>query len=200
MRLAYTSQIALLLSRLEQLCKVLRKHCLIDTRLSKLMEGDFLRRTLWLVAVSRKGDKLPTPIQDADAFLYVDPLDIAVFDYYRIMRNTELHAVVDADGNLTEVYSKIDLKRCKPELGHVPILRGEVNFSDVLVVSKNCQRIALSLCRSIVDPKRDILPELKRRFGNHSADRRRNAAKSLLTQSYLLDIADAEVILFDLAW
>ncbi len=200
MRLAYTAQIALLLSRLEQLCKVLRKHSLIDTRLSELMEGDFLRRTLWLVAVSLKCEKIPTPIQDAEAYKYVAPLDLAVFDYYRIMRNSELHAVADADDNLTEVYSKIDVKRCKTELGYVPILHGEVNFRDVLMVSKCCQRIAHNLCRSIVDPKRDILPELKRRFGSHSADRRRNAAKSMMTQSYLLDIADAEVILYDLAW
>lgn len=208
-RLAYISQIALLLSKLEQLCRVIRKHALINIQFAELAGGDFLRRTLWLVAVSRTSVKLPTPIDNAVAFDYLDSLDLFVFDYYRTMRNLELHSVsgaakkdpkADAKGSLDKIYSEIDLSRCRSELGYAPTLNGEITFNDVLVVSKMCQRIARSLCRSIVDTQRDILPELRRRFGNQTPDRRRYAAKAVLFQTFLLDIADIEGILYDLAW
>jgi hypothetical protein len=209
MRLAYISQVAFLLSNLEQLCRELQKHSLINNQFKDSLKGDFLRRTLWIIAVSRKGVKLSSPIENDEAFHYVDSLDLAVYDYYRTMRNIALHSVSGStttdsigniDGSLDKIYSEIDLSRCKSDLGYVPTLNGEVTFNDVLVVSKMCQRTARSLCRSIVDPNRDILPELRRRLGNHKADRRRHAAKAVLSQTFLLDVADIEGILTDLAW
>lgn len=198
LRLAYTSQIALLLSRLEQLCKVIQKHGLINPKLKELMEGDFLRRTIWLIASSRDGEKVTIPLPEEVAFRYISPLDLAVFDFYRKMRNAELHAAIGSD--LTEFHSKINLEHCRLELGHVPTPQSDLSFKDVLVVSKSCQRIGHSVCRAVVDPKRDIIPELKRRFGSHSVDRRQNAARSLMLQTYLLDVAEIGVILSDLAW
>jgi len=209
MRLAYTSQVALLQSRLEQLCRILKRHCLINVKLNEVAEGDFLRRTLWLIAASREDEKLPATIEETIALRYVDSLDLAVLDYYRIMRNLELHAVSDAKGNcsraaaddnLTGYYSKIDVNRCKSELGYVPTLKGEMSFIDVLIVSKSCQRVARSLCRSIINPQRDVEPELRRKFGSFAADRRLNAAKALMNQTYLLDVADVEALLYSLAW
>ncbi|BCO11387.1 hypothetical protein GEOBRER4_n2076 [Citrifermentans bremense] len=196
--LAYTSQIALLLSRLEQLCHFVQKHGMINPKFKELMEGDFLRRTLWLIASSRKGEKVASPLPEEIAISYITPLDLAIFDFYRKIRNSELHAANNRD--LTELRSKIDMDRCRSELGHAPTPQGDLSFKDVLVVSKTCQRIGRNVCRAVADPNRDIIPELKRRFGSHPVERRQNAARSLITHAYLLDEADVGLILSELAW
>ena len=209
-RLAYISQIALLLSRLEQLCRSIGKHPFINKNLKERMVGDFLRRAIWLVAASREGEKLPTPIEDSVTSRYLDPLDIGIFDFYRTMRNLELHPAtpsspkndvnLDQHGNLAAAYSKIDQDRCKAEFNYTPTLSDLLSFRDVLLVSMSCQRIARSLCRSIVDPERDLLPELKRKFANQANKRRNNAARALLSQSFLLDSDEVEALVCDLAW
>jgi hypothetical protein len=103
LHLAYMSQVALLLTRLECLCDSIAGHSLVNQQIKDRLKGDFVRRALWLVAASRESSLPVSPIDDNTAQRYVGELDLAVVDSYRIMRNLELHAATSAvpkDGTL----------------------------------------------------------------------------------------------------
>lgn len=86
---------------------------------------------------------------------------------------------------------------------HAPTSRDDVTrtrFSEVLECSKALQRISKRLCRALGGPPKVLARMLSKRFGNLPGGRRRHAARATLEQEYLLDGADINGILFDLAW
>lgn len=207
-RLAYISQIALLLSKLEQLCRSVRRHDLVSAELNDRAKGDFLRKCLWSLAASRESRSIPNPIDNSTATRYVPALDLALFDHYRLTRNDTLHASDSQQDPASEagnsqreaLVEEIKSLNCDHTYGQLPSPGQRLSFADVLLLSKSTQSIARSLCRSLADPRRDLLPEIRRRFGNQKPERRRNAAVAFLAQDYLLDDIEIRALLSEDAW
>lgn len=175
LELSYSSHIALLLGRVASLCSSLRQHPLVNRSLSQHAQGDYVRRALWVVVQSQGEKPIPTPIEDALIHTYLAQGVLSEFDRLREARNAQLHAVLS--------------NRSSP-----------TRFGEVLASSKVSQQLCRRLCRALSGPPSAIAGALEKRFGGLKSSRRRNAARAAAEQEYLLDSADVEGILSDLAW
>jgi hypothetical protein len=198
-QLLFAAELGLLLSELDALCTQLRRHQAVNPAArDQKGKGDYVRRTVLVLLQSRVDEELSSPIEDEWLHSCISPVSIAIFDYYRSIRNTELHAL--RHDELGANFAKIDLTACRAEYGEVPSAPARVRFKDIVLASKVIQSIARSLCRAIFDPQRDLKAELVKRFGALSAERRRNGARAALAQDYLLDDTAIDVLLDELAW
>jgi hypothetical protein len=181
--LSYGAAVALLLSRLDQLCSRIRRHPFIDREQSSLAKGDFLRKTLWLILASHGHSALATPLKKDVVELYLTKADITKFDSFRLRRNGRLHAGDSEDADEEEADAA-----------------WHPRFADVLDCSKTLQRLARSLCLSLSGEPLALAPTLSTRFGRLPAGRRRNAALAALIQDYLVDEARAHPVISILSW
>lgn len=181
--LSYASHIALLLSRMDQLCQRVRRHPVINRELSGSAEGDFLRKALWLILVSHGDTKLPKPIDTRTTEQLLGKVEVQKFDAFRNLRNDQLHA---GEGKVDELSLTAALQHPR--------------FAEVLECSKTLQTLARRLCRALAGSPEALAPVLDRRFGLLKASRRRNAAMSALVQDYLLDKDEVPAVLSELAW
>ena len=176
---SYISHISLLLSRMEQLCQSLRRHPYVNRDLNSSAQGDFLRRTLWVILQSRSDTKIETPLDTGVLDEHLLPSNVTRFYAYRKLRNDLFHAGESATA--------------------APSTSLHPRFADVLQCSKSLQSLARALCRALIDKPR-LIRILERRFRALAPARRRNAAISALTQEYLLDATEAQAVLLEIAW
>lgn len=181
--LGYLSMVALLLSRMDQLCRVVRNHSVLDQNLRNKQKGDYLRKTVRLVLECRHNANPTNPIDNATLESCIGTSQRTIFDKYLDMRNAELHALegiipVHADGT-----NVLDLR-----------------FRNILECSKALQSIAEKLCHSLSGPPLSLIPDMRIRFGEQLGERRRNATKCALEQDYLLDGREVEMVLHDMGW
>jgi hypothetical protein len=176
LELSYTSHIALFLGRMAHLCARVQSHPLINRKLNEHAKGDYFRKALWVVLQSQSEHQLPTPLDKATLNQHVPESATSMFDRFREMRNTHFHSVTPSFGDSV------------------------TRFPEVLACSKALQQMSRHLCRALAGTAEMIAIALAKRCGNLHGDRRRHAARAILEQEYLLDGADVQGILFDLAW
>jgi hypothetical protein len=181
--LSYASHIALLLSRMDQLCQRVRRHPFVNMNRSSEAQGDFLRKTLWLVLVSQSETKLSNPLDSATVEMHLGSAEVRRFDAFRGLRNDELHA-----GDRAVLVSDNADRLLHPR------------FVEVLDCSKTLQVIARRLCRALSGTPTLITPILVKRFGSLKPARRKNAASSALAQEFMLEAKEVQQVIHELVW
>jgi hypothetical protein len=176
LNLSYASHIALLLSRADQLCQRLRQHPTVDPSLRGAAEGDFMRKTAWLIVASYD-TSVPCPIPDVILHQHVRKGVVLRFDDFRTGRNEQMHGAAGGSA-----------------------FARPLSFADVLQCSKTIQDIARDLCRALSGPIDIISESMRIRFRMLPKNRRRAAAAAALSQNFLLDCLEVEQVLSDLAW
>ncbi len=203
-RLMYIAHVALIISRLDHLCDQLQRHQLVWPKVRELAQGDFVRKTLYLLLQSRTSDTIKQPMSPSVIDAHLEPVALSLMDYYRYIRNIQLHGqniVRDSeDDSLPKKANNLNLEQIRAKFGSVPSNSDSVAFIDVILCSKAAQSIAKGLCRAMIDMAKELSPELKRRFGNVPAERRRHAAAAFLRQEFLLDDREVNGLLFEMSW
>lgn len=182
----YLSHIAFMNGKAETACDYIRKQPLV-AKPNVNVEGDFLRKAIRVIHSSRNGTG---EVMNDDAALssFVDASDVAVIDYYRKMRNINFHG-----GSSEEIviFSETYASTVRGRYNWVPSPFGNLKAQDMILLSKVWQRVIRDLCERSLDPERDVLPLVVKRYKGATGERMLNGAIKLLRQEYLLDTSAA---------
>lgn len=176
LNLGYSAHLAFLLSRLDILCQRLRRHPWVDKELNNAAKGDYLRRTLWVILQTISDSKIITPMEQDHTHHYLSQGALEDYDQCRTHRNDSLHSDTDSGEFIAP------------------------RFQTVLGLSKSLQVLAREICRTLSTDLQRTEEAIWHEFKHLSGPRRRNAVFSALRQEFLLDGADAEQVISQLAW
>lgn len=178
----YLSHIAFMNSKAEIACERIRKQPLV-AKPTINVEGDFLRKAVRVIHSSRKGTG-EVCNDDMAMSRFIDASDVAVIDYYRKMRNINFHGGNSEDKDkFVEAYAST----VKAKYGWLPSPFKCLKSQDMILLSKVWQRVIRDLCEKSLDPERDVLPLVVKRYSGVTGERMVNGAMKLLQQEYLLD-------------
>jgi hypothetical protein len=164
-------------------------------------KGDFVRKTVALVvfASSNRQERELAQIEARTRQVSQMPC-FALVDYYRLIRNDELHnaGIVDADSE--DAIRQPDMSVIGNAYGFKLKSANELTAADALVCSKAWQGVATWLCRNMLNEAEQQIPELKRRFGHLAGGRRAMGARNFMMQAFLFSREDAARMLVSLGW
>ncbi|KOX63733.1 hypothetical protein AA303_17805 [Pseudomonas psychrophila] len=178
----YISHLAFINSKAEVACDRIRKQSLVLPPVMAV-EGDYLREAVRVLHASRNGT---STIINNDIALgdFVDVEDVVVVDYYRKLRNENFHA--------DKVKSKYpfdhaQLAAISEKYGFLPSEPGSLSSQDMVLLSMVWQNIIFKLCSNALDPIRDIMPVVSKRYKGIIGGRKERGIIQHLRQEYLLD-------------
>lgn len=201
------SHIAYVFSAGDMLCDRIRSTASIkslkrsDTSLfNEIDDGDFIRKTLALTVLAT----LPPEKRNASAVIaQVDKIrqleSFALVNYYRLIRNEELHAASESVRKSPAARAALSEERIKARYGMMPSPVGELSPRDALLCSKAWQSVAKWLCRHMVNDT-DVQIILKERFGRLEAKRRGAAALKFMQLELLYSKEEINAMMFALQW
>lgn len=208
-RLLHLTHVAYIVGRADAFCDELRRHPMIVSGPAPT-KGDFLRkavycihRTAWPVGA------LSDPPSDQQITHHMPPFISPILDYYRVIRNEELHddGAGSGSGGSVKLYNehfKSEESKIRQQVhtafGASPSSPDQINSKDVLLFSRAWQVAARALCRTMFNADSHLKPLLQGRFGNLSPERRINGARGLLKQEFLLEEHQVGELLSDLGW
>jgi len=178
----YVSHIAFINSKAEVACEKIRKQPLVRKPIAAV-EGDYLRQVVRVLHASRNDSS--TIVNDDMAMgELVDVGDVAIIDYYRKLRNENFHG-----GKVSTAYSfgQPQVANIAAKYGCTPSQPGNLNSQDMILLSKVWQQVILDLCVKSLDPEKDVLPLVAKRYKGITGDRRAKGIIQHLQQEYLLD-------------
>ncbi|NML14368.1 hypothetical protein [Azohydromonas caseinilytica] len=203
------SHIAYVFSAGDALCQRIRSHAEIRTLKTQdqtlaraLDEGDFITKTLALTvwASSSPEKRLVSAIQKEAEKIKTTP-SFETVNYYRLVRNMELHTESDeGTGILEPEWQALPHEAILSRYGLRPSRYGDLNSNDALLCSKAWQDVAKWLCRHVLNDSQITIPLLARRYGNLSHARRKNAATNFMKEALLMSDAEVVDILTELGW
>lgn len=178
----YLSHIAFMNGKAETACDYIRRQPLV-AKPNVNVEGDFLRKAIRVIHSSRNrtGEVMNDDVALSN---FVDASDVAVIDYYRKMRNINFHG---GNSEKKEIFSETHAPTVKAKYNWAPSPVGNLKSQDMLLLSKVWQRVIRDLCERSLDPERDVLPLIVKRYKGVTGERMLNGAIKLLQQEYLLD-------------
>lgn len=168
---------------------------------NEIDKGDFVKKTLALTVVASMCPKS----RDAEAVkaqvVSIQTLGgFALVNYYRLIRNEELHAAGESDPRIAAAWDALPEARIKAQYGTMPTApTGELTASDGLLCSKAWQSVAKWLCRHMVN-EIEGQATIKERFGRLKAQRRDAAARKFLKLELLYSEEDIESTMSDIRW
>lgn len=172
-----------------------------DTALFNAIDkGDFVRRTLALTVLASMSQES----RDADAVnAQVEQIQklapFAVINYYRLIRNEELHAADESDRKTDAARDALSETQIKAQYGMMPAPAGQLGSRDALLCSKAWQSVAKWLCRHMLsDAEGHAI--MKKRFGRLEAQRRDVAAQKFMKLELLYSQHDINVTMTTLRW
>ncbi len=203
-RFMHLSHIAYIFSCGDALCRQLRSHPYIKARMDPGVapKGDFLRKTLYLLLQASSPKKGRTnPVSDSELTNVLGNASFSLVDYYRLVRNDELHAAEENGETTSDTrFGDLPMREIQKQYGISPRRPSEIQFDDVLLCSRAWQDISRRLCSQIFGVEDYIVPALRKRVGNDCGARRENGARALLRQEFLLEEVLIDDILSNLGW
>lgn len=190
------SHLAFIHSRAEQFCKDFREYqkSICNDRSSPNLEGlDMLRKVIFYLHTSRmKKDEIPESLQTRDYERYAGSLELKLFDYFRVLRNLELHGGSTLSFD-SYPFNPSELAEIKNNFGFSPSRPSEISIEDVILYSKVWQKIAVNLCGNLSDIN-EVVQQLCKKYKVHSAKRRDHAITNKLRSEYLLDATEINIL------
>jgi hypothetical protein len=167
---------------------------------NQIDKGDFVRKTLALaLLVTMSPDSRDADIVNArvEHLVQTNP-SFALVDYFRIVRNEELHGDDASRQSVAAARDALPEGLIKARFGHMPSA-GEPVARDALLCSKAWQGVAEWLCRHMLNDA-EARAILKDRFGRLESKRREDAARRFLELQLLYSGSDAAAMLSTLNW
>lgn len=201
-RFLFVSHIAFLLTCAEAACRRLQRHPIVNKNELNKNEGDFVRRTVRIVLLTATGENVLNPAPLRDIHNLIGEAAFATVDYYRLVRNAELHArhVEDRDRSPDEAHQSLPIDSIVREYKRRPSTPLEIQFSDVLLCSLALQDMVRRLCAGLLGVDNHIIPHLLKAFGVLPKKRRANAAFAFCQQELLLDEHQAKSVIESIGW
>lgn len=172
-----------------------------DTALfNEIDKGDFVRKTIALTVLATMSPER----RDADAVIaqveQMQTLDsFALVNYYRLIRNEELHAAGDSERRTAAARDALPAEQIKARYGTVPAPAGQLSSRDALLCSKAWQSVAKWLCRHMLNSA-EGQAIIKERFGRLDARRRDAAARKFMKLELLYSQDDIDATMSALRW
>ena len=205
----FLSHIAYVFSAGDALCRKVRSNSYIkqlkneDTpRFIAIDKGDTIAKTVALAMLASMpgGERTADQVLTRTKAIFQEPC-FSVVNYYRLVRNEELHAVdLDSDKKAADVWEMLPKTEVERLYGSVPNVPTSLAASDALMCSKAWQDVAKWLCRHIINDDECVLPMLERRFGKDVGARRETAARNFMKQLLLYSDRDVGDTIAKLKW
>lgn len=201
------SHIAYVISAGDMLCKRIRSTDSMralkrgDAAIFKeLDEGDFVTRTVALIVLAMMPPEKRTVAAVKEEAKTVQLLPaFALVNYYRIVRNEELHAAGEAERTAADVLSALPVEDIRAQFKTVPQQMGKLSSEDALLCSKAWQSVAKWLCRHMLSDT-DGQAIVKKRFGNLDRERRTIAAQKFMQLDLLYSQAEIDATMTGFQW
>lgn len=178
----YISHVAFINGKAEVACDLIKKHPLVLSP-TATVDGDYLRKAIRVLHASRS--RTATIVNNDNALgEFVDVEDVAVIDYYRKLRNENFHA-----SKVGSIYpfDEARVAVIVDKYGFAPSESGSLSSQDMVLLSMIWQSVIFKLCSNALDPVRDILPVVTKRYKGLVGDRKKRGVVQHLRQEYLLD-------------
>jgi len=162
--------------------------------------GDFVRKTLALVVLAAMSPESRDAVSVNARVLQLvkTHASFALVDYFRIVRNEELHGDGVAGLRVSAARNALPVDLIRGRYSEMPSAVA-LSARDALLCSKAWQGVAEWLCRHMLsDAEAQAL--LKGRFGRLAANRRETAARRFLELQLLYSEDDINTMLFTLSW
>jgi hypothetical protein len=164
-------------------------------------QGDFVRKTVALVVFASTNHEERELAQIEARTRQVSQMPcFALVDYYRLIRNDELHKAGIVDDDSEDAIRLPDMSVIGNAYGFKLKTSKELTAADALVCSKAWQGVATWLCRNMLNEAEQLIPELKRRFGHLAGERRATGSRNFMMQAFLFSKEDAARMLDSLSW
>lgn len=201
-RFLFVSHIAFLLTCAEASCRRLQRHPLVNKNELNQNEGDFVRRTVRIVLLTASGEHVPNPVALSDVQNLIGEGTFATVDYYRLVRNAELHArsIDEKDRSPEEAHRSLPSDIIFKQYKRRPSAPSAINFHDVLLCSLALQDMVRRLSAGFLGVERHVVPHLNKAFGALPEKRRANAGLAFCEQELLLDEHEAKSVIASLGW
>lgn len=168
---------------------------------NEIDKGDFVRKTLALAVLA----SMPPESRDAEAVIsqveQIQTLEsFALVNYYRLIRNEELHAAGEPESRTTAAWDALPEARIKARYGMMPTAPTEqLSSRDALLCSKAWQGVAQWLCRHMLNDA-EGQASIKKRFGRLQVERRDAAARKFLNLELLYSQQDIDATMSTIHW
>ncbi|MBS0339791.1 MAG: hypothetical protein JSS56_04650 [Proteobacteria bacterium] len=172
-----------------------------ETLFNAIDKGDFVRKTLALAVLAT----MPPESRDADTVIkrltqFQTHESFALVNYFRLVRNEELHASEESDRKTTAAWNALPAARIEAQFGAMPTApMGQLNSQDALLCSKAWQYVAKWLCRHMLNGA-EGQAMIKKRFGRLRTDRRDAAARKFLKLELLYSTEDIDEAMSTIRW
>ena len=204
----FATHLAYVFSAADAYCKKIRKHPLLRGRRDKyekiydeLNQGDFVTKTVALTLLTWVEESTISTefLQEKTQSVMKEPF-FAVINYYRLVRNEDLHAAEeDEDLKAEEAWNALDKSSIKRFYKDQPSRGQELSAADALLCSKAWQAGIKWICRHM-RPDADAQSILKLRFGRLIPERRKVAAEKYMRAEFLYAPAEINDTLQALKW
>jgi hypothetical protein len=167
---------------------------------NQIDKGDFVRKTLALTVLA----SMPPERRHADAVIVqvekIQALEsFALVNYYRLIRNEELHAAGESDRRTVDARGALPEERIKTVYGMMPAPLGQLSYRDALLCSKAWQSVSKWLCRHMLS-EAESQATIRERFGRLEAQRRNAAVRRFLELELLYSKNDIDATVSALGW
>lgn len=171
-----------------------------ETLFNQIDKGDFVKRTLALTVLA----SMPPDLRRVDAVVVevekVQALEsFALVNYYRLIRNEELHAAGESDRRAADARGVLPEERIKAVYGVMPAPAGQLSSRDALLCSMAWQSVSKWLCRHMLN-EAECQSTIKERFGRLEARRRNVAVRKFLKLELLYSLNEIDDTMFSLGW
>ena len=167
---------------------------------NEIDNGDFVRKTLALTVLATMS---PETRNSAAVIAQVEQIQLlesfALVNYYRLIRNEELHAANESDRKSAAARATLSEERIKVQYGIIPGAAGKLSSRDALLCSKAWQRVAKWLCRHMLNDA-DAQAIIKERFGRLEPKRRAAAALKFMGLELLYSSDEINATISALRW
>lgn len=186
----YIAMLALIQSKADSFCAKIQNHECLNQEYKSQAKGDFLRKTIFVIIKSSYPNLAPSnPVVENDFDFIIDNNDISLVDYYRSIRNEELHNSLLSKRNdsLIKLYERIDLDKTHKNFKILPKHPELIDIKDVILFSKAWQKLAKDFAKSFINFDIHVIDYLRKKFGNLKQSRRDNAVKQFLQREFLFE-------------
>ena len=186
------SHLAFIHSRSERFCEEFRNYqkILFDDHSSpNLNELDKLRKVIYYLHAQKNS----TFEQNETVYSnYAGVIELKIADYYRKIRNIEFHGGV-LDKSDYDIFSKTDLTQIKDKYNYIPNFADQLTIRDVILYSEAWQKIAVNLCRKLVDID-SVVKDLCKKYKDKTDNRRDSAISKKLRNDYLQEESEINIM------
>lgn len=167
---------------------------------NEINNGDFVRKTLALTVLATMSPESRSAAAVVAQVERIQALEsFALVNYYRLIRNEELHAAGESDRRSDAAREALSEERIKAQYGTMPAPADSLRSRDALLCSKAWQSVAKWLCRHMLNDA-EAQAIVKKRFGRLEPKRRDAAALKFMTLELLYSGDEINATISALRW